>query len=250
MNNLNINNDPPIVKTNIYGRPINNIQNQNNNYNMNNNIDKFRNSDYNKINNNMNNKNMNDFRNSDYNKINNNMKMNNNNNNQMNQNSNNQNIPAFDEKNAKLALISLLKNSLSQKINYAIQPITTSYLKLERLKENITKKLKDFDVVESKENAIRQTIDTLHKDMNFTITTSPKEIEKPDLTNLESILVISNKDYYLRLAKEKTIEEYILLIKKSYEKHNIDFNTALNLIRINSRNIFFLKYKNANPFGC
>ena len=252
MNNLNINNDPPIAKTNIYGRPINNNQNQNNNYNMNNNMDKFRNSDYNKINNNMNNKNMNDFRNSDYNKINSNMKMNNNNNNnnQMNQNSNNQNIPVFDEKNAKLALINLLKNSLSQKINYAIQPITTSYLKLERLKENITKKLKDFDVVESKENAIRQTIDTLHKDMNFTITTSPKEIEKPDLTNLESILVISNKDYYLRLAKEKTIEEYILLIKKSYEKHNIDFNTALNLIRINSRNIFFLKYKNAKPFGC
>ena len=52
------------------------------------------------------------------------------------------------------------------------------------------------------------------------------------------------------MAKEKAIEEYILIRKKSYEKHNIDFNTALNLIRTNSRNIFFLKYKNANPFGC
>ncbi len=157
-------------------------------------------------------------------------------------------IPVFDEKKAKLALINVLKNSLSQKINYAIQPITASYLKLEKLKENITKKLKDFDVVESKENKIRETIDTLHKDMNFTIA-GPKEIENPDLANLESILIISNKDYYLRLAKEKTIEEYILLVKKSYEKQNIDFNTALNLIRINSRNIFFLKYKDANPIG-
>ena len=157
-------------------------------------------------------------------------------------------IPVFDEKKAKLALINVLKNSLSQKINYAIQPITASYLKLEKLKENINKKLKDFDVVESKENKIRETIDTLHKDMNFTIA-GPKEIENPDLANLESILIISNKDYYLRSAKEKTIEEYILLVKKSYEKQNIDFNTALNLIRINSRNIFFLKYKNANPIG-
>ena len=52
------------------------------------------------------------------------------------------------------------------------------------------------------------------------------------------------------MAKEKAIEEYILIRKKSYEKHNIDFNTALNLIRTNTRNIFFLKYKNANPFGC
>ena len=84
--------------------------------------------------------------------------------------------------------------------------------------------------------------------MDFTIT-SPKEVEKPDLDNLESILIISNKDYYLRLAKEKAIEEYILVVKKSFEKQNIDFNTALNLIRTNTRNIFFLRYKNANPFG-
>ena len=59
-------------------------------------------------------------------------------------------IPIIDEKKAKLALINVLKNSLSQKINYAIQPITASYLKLEKLKENITKKLKDFDIVENK----------------------------------------------------------------------------------------------------
>ena len=123
-------------------------------------------------------------------------------------------------------------------------------MKLEKIKENITNKLNDFDKVESKENAIRQTIDTLHKEMDFTITSSNEITEKPDLSNLESVLIISNKDYYLRMAKEKAIEEYILLIKKSYEKQNIDFNTALNLIRTNSRNIFFLKYKNANPFNC
>ena len=36
--------------------------------------------------------------------------------------------------------------------------------------------------------------------------TTLKGIEKPDLNNLESILIISNKDYYLRLAKEKAID--------------------------------------------
>ena len=53
----------------------------------------------------------------------------------------------------------------------------------------------------------------------------------------------------MKLAQEKVIEEYILIVKKNYEKQNIDFNTALNLIRTNSRNIFFLKYKNAHRFG-
>ena len=198
----------------------------------------------NPFNNNMNNNNNNNFlqRNLTF-------KNNNNygNNQMMNMNQNN-NPPVFDENKAKAALIVLLKNNLSQKINNAIQPITSSYLKLEKIKENIIKKINDYNKVESKENAIRQTISTLHKEMDFTIT-SPKGIDRPDLNNLESVLIISNKDFYLRLAKEKAIEEYILVVKKSYEKQNIDFNTALNLIRTNSRNIFFLKYKNANPFG-
>ena len=46
--------------------------------------------------------------------------------------------------------------------------------------------MQDYDKVESKENAIRQTINTLYKEMDFTIT-SPQEIEKPDLNNLESV---------------------------------------------------------------
>ena len=254
MNNLNLNNNNNNNMVNIYGKKMNNNDNNmNNNYNMHNNNMKnnnnipnnYRNSNYNAYNRNMNlNTGMNNI--NPYN-INNNYNRNNQNNkfgiNQMS------NIPPpFDENKAKLALINLLKNNLSQKINSAIQPISASYLKLEKIKENILRKMADFDKVESKENAIRQTINTLYKEMDFTIT-APKGIEKPDLNNLESILIISNKDYYLRLAKEKAIEEYILVVKKSYEKQNIDFNTALNLIRTNSRNIFFLKYKNLNPFG-
>lgn len=220
MNNMNLNNNNN-DRTNIYGRKMNNndINMNNNNYNMNN----YQNN-YNNYNQNVNNKNMND--------------------NYMNYNN-----QIFDENKSKLALICLLKQNLSQKIYNALQPIQSTKLKLESIKENIIKKIQDYDKVESKENAIRQTMNTLYKEMDFTIT-SPKEVENPDLNNLESVLIISNKDFYLRSAKEKAIEEYILIIKKNYEKHNIDFNTALNLIRTNSRNIFFLKYKNANPFGC
>ena len=53
----------------------------------------------------------------------------------------------------------------------------------------------------------------------------------------------------MKLAREKVLEEYLLVIRKNYERQNIDFSTALNLIRTNSRNIFFLKYKNATRFG-
>ena len=180
-----------------------------------------------------------------------NINMNNNNYGQDNQILNNpyqiKHEPVFDENKSKQSLIKLLQKDLYQKINYAVQPITTSYLKLEKIKENIHQKLKDIEKVERKEDNIRQTLNSLHKELDFNIP-EQKEFGKPDMNNLDSALIISNKDYYMNLAKEKVIEEYILIVKKNYEKQNIDFNTALNLIRVNSRNIFFIRYKNAHRF--
>jgi hypothetical protein len=142
----------------------------------------------------------------------------------------------------------LLKRDLYYKINNAIQPITSTYLKLEKIKDNIHLKIKDIEKVENKEDNIRQVLNNLYKELDFNIS-EPKEFERPDVSNLDSAVIVSNKDYYMKLAREKTIEEYILIVKKNYEKKNIDFNTALNLIRTNTRNIFFLKYKNAHRFG-
>ena len=219
MSELNLNNNP--IKTNIYGKPMNVIDNRPNN-NTNNNINNAPN-----------------------------INMNNNNYGQDNQILNNpyqiKHEPVFDENKSKQSLIKLLQKDLYQKINYAVQPITTSYLKLEKIKENIHQKLKDIEKVERKEDNIRQTLNSLHKELDFNIP-EQKEFERPDMNNLESALIISNKDYYMNLAKEKVIEEYILIVKKNYEKQNIDFNTALNLIRVNSRNIFFIRYKNAHRF--
>ena len=156
--------------------------------------------------------------------------------------------PVFDEQRSKQALIKLLQRDLCPKINNAIQPITSTFIKLEKIKENIHQKINEIELVERKEDNIRQVLNNLHKELDFTIP-EPKQLEKPDVTNLDSAVIISNKDYYMKLAQEKVIEEYILIVKKNYEKQNIDFNTALNLIRTNSRNIFFLKYKNAHRFG-
>ena len=212
MNDLNLNNNP--IKKNIYGKPMN-INNDN--YSNNNMIPQ---------------KNNNNFAQD---------------NNLLNQYQA-KNVPVFDEHKSKQALIKLLQKELYQKITNAIQPITSSYMKLERIKENIHQKLKDIEKVERKEDNIRQTLNTLYKELDFTIP-EQKEFERPDMTNLDTALIISNKDYYTKLAREKVIEEYILIVKKNYEKQNIDFATALNLIRTNSRNIFFLKYKNAHRFG-
>ena len=156
--------------------------------------------------------------------------------------------PVFDEQKSKQALIKLLQKDLYYKINNAIQPITSTYIKLEKIKDNIHLKLKDIEKVESKEDNIRQVLNNLYKELDFNIS-EPKEFERPDVSNLDTAVIVSNKDYYMKLAREKTIEEYILIVKKNYEKRNIDFNTALNLIRTNTRNIFFLKYKNAHRFG-
>ena len=112
MSELNLNNNP--IKTNIYGKPMNVIDNRPNN-NTNNNINNAPN-----------------------------INMNNNNYGQDNQILNNpyqiKHEPVFDEIKSKQSLIKLLKKDLYQKINYAVQPITTSYLKLEKIKENIHQK--------------------------------------------------------------------------------------------------------------
>ena len=210
-NDKNINNKP--IKKNIYGKPMENIDaNQNKKNNNSNNINNIISKENNLVN---------PYQNKP---------------------------PVLDEQKSKQALIKLLQKDLYPKINNAIQPITSTFIKLEKIKENIHQKINEIELVERKEDNIRQVLNNLHKELDFTIP-EPKELEKPDVTNLDSAVIISNKDYYMKLAMEKVIEEYILIVKKNYEKQNIDFNTALNLIRTNSRNIFFLKYKNAHRFG-
>ena len=98
---------------------------------------------------------------------------------------------------------------------------------------------------EEKIDCISQIKKFVQNEINDSVVLTPEKIDrtKIDFSDLSSILTIKNIDKYAALSKERAIEEYILVIKKSYEKKNIKLATAINEIRTNSRNIFFLKYK-------
>ena len=66
----------------------------------------------------------------------------------------------------------------------------------------------------------------------------PEKIDLSDLSNLDNLLTIQNKDKYIRYAKENSLEELLLLIKKVLKKKIIDIKTASMLIRIHSRFFF------------
>ena len=87
------------------------------------------------------------------------------------------------------------------------------------------------------------TVNNLQKDLfNYNLE-KPKLIDFNNLSNLDYYLKIPNKDKYIRFAKQNSLEELMLLIKKAFEKKSIDFQTACLLIRNHSRFLFYLKFK-------
>ena len=66
---------------------------------------------------------------------------------------------------------------------------------------------------------------------------------KMNFSDLDSIIEIKNKNIYELKAKEKALEEYILILKKYFEKKNIEFKLAIKLVRNLSRQIFIIKYR-------
>ncbi len=83
----------------------------------------------------------------------------------------------------------------------------------------------------------------MQKDLDNYNVPLPGKYDLTNLTNLDSLLNIPFKTTYEFQAREKGLDEMIALIKKSYEKGAIDFTSAIKLIRMNSRNLFFIKYK-------
>ena len=73
----------------------------------------------------------------------------------------------------------------------------------------------------------------------------PEKVDLSDLSNLDNLITMQNKDKYIKFAKENSLEEMLLLIKKAFKKKTIDIKTASMLIRIHSRFIFYLKYKDS-----
>ena len=150
----------------------------------------------------------------------------------------------YNDSTAKSNLIHILTDILSSKISQAIQPITRANFQIEKLKKEITNKINEIDKVTNKAAQINKVIQGLNQETDSLQIPKQEEPTQEDPSNLDSILIIKNKPYYELLAKEKTVEEYLLVIKNAFSKKNISFKEALGIYRENSRIIFYLKYKN------
>lgn len=153
----------------------------------------------------------------------------------------------YDEEKGKNNLTKLLISILYPKINKINISVQSTKNNLEKLKNNIISEIKEFEEIEKQRENIEKSIDLIKKDFidynNLNQPVKNFSENKKDFSNLDTILNIRNKNYYILLSKERVIEEYILILKKSYEKHNIELKTVMNLVRKYSRDIFYIKYK-------
>ena len=249
-NHNNNNNNSEINEKNISFKSKEQFKNnisQNNNINKD---DKIINKNTN-INNNVNN-NFEEITNNSS-KDNNNININNDNNGQIKNNiinkDYNNEIP-FDEDISKKCLTQLLISQLYPKINRINISVKNTNNNLNKMKNNIISEIKEFDEIEKQKGNVEKSINLVKKELESydNAVQSDKNFDenKKDFSNLDTLLNVKNKNYYELLSKEKTIEEYILIIKKSYEKHLLDLHTSMDLVRRYSRLIFNIKYKIKN----
>ena len=232
-NNINYNQNYNINANNNYTN-INNSYNNNNNNNINN-----YNNNYKNISNNNNNNNINiNYNNNNYNKSNNN---NNNNNNKKNNDIENdeemkKNIIEFICNNIKDPLakkMNELKEKKEQSIAFKQIEINKSkYGSLNNLQNNLNELQKLYNTLNKNENNLKYGIKEIEKNLNKKVTI--KDYEK---------LVNVNYNVMFCSISSKTIDDFLISLKKLYEKDLISFEETKNMIRKFSREIFNLKYK-------
>lgn len=152
--------------------------------------------------------------------------------------------PKMDDKVIKQNLLKLVIKNVLPKINREIEINYNTTLRIEKLKNSIQRKFDKFSSIEKKSNELISTVQNLEKDLDNYSIVLPEKFNFTDLSNLDKLLNIPLKVYYEYSAKEKSLEELIVLIKKAYEKGTMDFVTCVKMIRQNSRTLFFIKYKN------
>ena len=146
------------------------------------------------------------------------------------------------EKKRKNLILFLIKSNFSKiKKSKQINNNFNQLLLLE--KKNILNDLEQIKNINEK-NKFESIINLLNSEIKQYEKIKIEKFDLKNLSNLDEFLYINNKDYYMRMAKEDSLEEIIILIKKAFEKEVIDFDNAFKLMRAQTRNIFFLKYKN------
>ena len=149
----------------------------------------------------------------------------------------------LDEEVVKFNLTQLVIKNILPKIKREIRANFSTTLRLENVKSSINKKIEKLSNIEKKNEELIVTVQKMQKDLDNYNIPLPGKYDLTNLSNLDSLLNIPFKTTYEFQSREKSLDELILLIKKSYEKGTIDFALAIKLIRMNSRNLFFIKYK-------
>ena len=149
----------------------------------------------------------------------------------------------LDDNVIKYNLSQLVIKNILPKVKREIRANFSTTLRLENVKASINKKIDKLSNIEKKNQELIETVQKMQKDLDNYNVPLPGKYDLTNLTNLDSLLNIPFKTTYEFQAREKGLDEMIALIKKSYEKGAIDFTSAIKLIRMNSRNLFFIKYK-------
>ena len=152
--------------------------------------------------------------------------------------------PKIDDKVIKHNLLNLVLKNVLPKINREIVLNFNTTIRIEKLKNSIQSKFDKLSSIEKKSNELSMTVQNLEKDLDSYAIVLPEMCDLSDLSNLDKLLNIPLKANYEYLAKEKSLEELLVLIKKAYEKGTMDFVSCVKMIRQNSRTLFFMKYKN------
>ena len=152
-----------------------------------------------------------------------------------------------DEDKTKSYIIKSLILELYPKINNINTSMNKTKNNLVKIKNNIISELKEFEGIEKQRSNVEKSMHLMKNELNNynKIIQSKQNFDEniKDFSNLDTLLRIKNKKIYLLLSKEKAIEEYILILKKAFEKNYIDLNNAMNKVREYSRQIFYIKYK-------
>ena len=153
-------------------------------------------------------------------------------------------LTPFNENISKESLKKLLILDLYPKISEINYSINDSKNYLNKIKKDIINELNILHMKEKQAKTIEKSMNLITNEINSKDINNNINIKnKINFSNLDSFLKINNKKFYILQAKQKSLEEYLLIIKKNLEKKNIEFKSGITLTRKIAREIFYIKYK-------
>ena len=153
-------------------------------------------------------------------------------------------LTPFNENISKESLKKLLILDLYPKISEINYSINDSRNYLNKIKKDIINELNILHMKEKQAKTIEKSMNLIKNEINSKDINNNINIKnKINFSNLDSFLKINNKKFYILQAKQKSLEEYLLIIKKNLEKKNIEFKSGITLTRKIAREIFYIKYK-------